>query len=94
MPYSKEQIGYQKNKASKEAAEFNVGGKLTIKDQVKNYFQDQLEATTEETALALNRAEISVQPRISELKNQGILCDSGRTKMGKWGTSITIWELI
>ena len=39
------------------------------------------------------KAEISVHPRLSELKNAGLIRDSGKTKQGKWGLQITIWEL-
>ena len=31
--------------------------------------------------------------RLSELKNSGLIRDSGKTKQGKWGLQITIWEL-
>ena len=31
--------------------------------------------------------------RVNELKNAGLIRDSGKTKQGKWGLQITIWEL-
>ena len=49
--------------------------------------------TVEDVSKMLNKAEISVQPRVSELKNDGLIEDSGKKSMGKWGTSITIWRL-
>jgi predicted HTH transcriptional regulator len=92
MPYSKNQIGYQKNQSSKEAASFNVKGKLTVREQVLNLFIEHKELTNESVSQLLNRPEISVRPRITELKNMGFLADSGKKTVGKWGTSITIWS--
>lgn len=94
MPYTDEKIGYQKNDASKEAASFNKNGKITIREQVLELFHQRKELTVEQVSKIMNRAEISVQPRISELKNAGLVADSGKKAMGKWGTSITIWKLV
>lgn len=94
MPYTDEKIGYQKNDASKEAASFNKNGKITIRAQVLELFHERKELTVEQVSKIMNRAEISVQPRISELKNAGLVADSGKKAMGKWGTSITIWKLV
>jgi len=94
VPYTDEKIGYQKNDASKEAASFNKNGKITIREQVLELFHQRKELTVEQVSKIMNRAEISVQPRISELKNAGLVADSGKKAMGKWGTSITIWKLV
>jgi predicted transcriptional regulator len=94
VPYTDEKIGYQKNDASKEAASFNKNGKITIRAQVLELFHERKELTVEQVSKIMNRAEISVQPRISELKNAGLVADSGKKAMGKWGTSITIWKLV
>ena len=91
MGYNEEGIGYQKTETSREAAEFNKTGKLTIRDEVRNLFQHNNMLTVEDVSRLLNRAEISVQPRISELKNEGFLKDSGARRQGKWGTNITVW---
>ena len=92
MPYNQSKIGYQQNRSSKQAADFNKSGKLTIRHQVLELFKEHGELTNEQVSELLNRPEISVQPRISELKNTGIIHDSGKKAMGKWGTSITIWS--
>lgn len=94
MPYTDEKIGYQKNDASKEAANFNKNGKITIREQVLELFRERKELTAEQVAQIMNRAEISVKPRITELKNSGLIADSGKKVIGKWGTSITIWRLV
>lgn len=93
MPYNQSKIGYQKNDASKEAASFNLKGKLTIRQQVFELFKEYKSLTVEDVSKILDRAEISVQPRVSELKNDGLIEDSGKKSMGKWGTSITVWRL-
>ena len=92
MPYNQSKIGYQQNRSSKQAANFNKDGKLTIRHQVLELFKEHGELTNEQVSQLLNRPEISVQPRISELKNTGIIHDSRKKAMGKWGTSITIWS--
>jgi len=94
MPYTDEGIGYQANEASKEAASFNRSGKLTIREQVAKLFDEYKSLTVEDVSRLLGRAEISVQPRVSELKNAGYIEASGTTRMGKWGTQITIWRKV
>ena len=91
MGYNEEGIGYQKTETSREAAEFNKTRKLTIRDEVRNLFQHNNMLTVEDVSRLLNRAEISVKPRITELKNEGFLEDSGARRRGKWGTNITVW---
>ena len=93
MPYNQERVGYQKNKQSQEAAQYNVKGKVTIREQVKIAFETFGDMTVEELCEVLQRDRVSVQPRITELKNVGVLEDSGTTKMGKYGTNITVWRI-
>ena len=92
--YNNDGIGYQTADTSREAAEFNAGGKVKLRDQVLQAFQQNKKMTTEQVSSFLGRPEISVQPRVSELKNDGKIKDSGERKIGKWGASIKIWELI
>lgn len=93
MPYNQQRVGYQKNKQSQEAAQFNAQGKLTIREQVKIAFETFGEMTVEELCKVLDRDRVSVQPRITELKNADVLEDSGMTRMGKYGTNITVWRI-
>tara|TARA_R110002020_G_C15805545_1_gene731592 strand:+ start:194 stop:499 length:306 start_codon:yes stop_codon:yes gene_type:complete len=92
MGYNEEGIGYQKTDTSKEAAQFNKEGKLTIRDQVKTLFKEGLKLTSEEVCHILSKDKVSVQPRLTELKNDGYLQDSGDRRLGKWGTNIIVWE--
>lgn len=94
MPYNSQKIGYAGgSKTSKNAAYNDLNGKITIRQQVFNLFKTHENLTTEEAAELCGKAEISVQPRLSELKNSGLIRNSGKTKQGKWGLQITIWEL-
>jgi len=92
MAYNEQGIGYQKSETSKDAANFNKKGKLTIREQVRSLFDHNNMLTVEDVSRLLNRAEISVKPRVTELKNEGFLEDSGLRRQGKWGTNITVWK--
>ena len=92
MGYTEEDIGYQLNSCSEEAANFNVKGKISIREEVRKLFNTGQSLTVEEVSLILNKAEISVKPRLSELRKEGFLMDSGERKLGKWGTNITVWK--
>tara|TARA_R110000787_G_scaffold17974_6_gene55535 strand:+ start:5250 stop:5549 length:300 start_codon:yes stop_codon:yes gene_type:complete len=94
MGYNKEGIGYQQTDTSRQGAEFNKQGKLSIRNQVKELFTNKVMLTVEEISKALSKPEISVQPRITELKNDGYLQDSGLRRMGKWGTNIIVWQIV
>ena len=93
MPYNNQRVGYQNNKQSQEAAQYNAVGKLTIREKVKIAYETFGDMTVEELCEILQRDRVSVQPRITELKNAGVLEDSGTTKMGKYGTNITVWRI-
>ena len=94
MGYNKEGIGYQQTDTSRQGAEFNKQGKLSIRNQVKELFTNKVMLTVEEISKALSKPEISDQPRITELKNDGYLQDSGLRRMGKWGTNIIVWQIV
>ena len=93
MGYNEDDIGFQDNDASELAAQFNAAGKVTLREQVKQLFIDNKRLTAEQVSNLLQRAEISVKPRITELKNEGVIQNSGERVVGKWGTSITVWEV-
>jgi hypothetical protein len=78
--YNKDGIGYQNNEASQDAANFNKNGKLTIRQQVLNLFDEHVKLTVEEVSSLLKLAEISVKPRVTELKNAGYIRNSGLRK--------------
>jgi len=94
MGYTEEGIGYQKTDTSKKAADFNKDGKLTLKEQVKFLFAKNVCLTAEDVSNALSKPDISIKPRLSELRNDGFLTDSGMRRKGKWGTNIIVWTRV
>ena len=91
--YTDEDIGYQSNEASQEAAHYNVDGRATLREQVLQLFRKNKRLTNEQVAAILGRPEISTQPRVSELKNDGKIKNSGEKVIGRWGAKITVWEI-
>ena len=79
MGYNEDDIGFQDNDASEAAAQFNASGKITLREQVRQKFCEHKSLTVEQVSKLMNRAEISVQPRVSELKNSGVIKDSGKS---------------
>ena len=92
--YSNNNIGYQDNQSSEDAARFNVSGKLTLREQVACLFDKHNRLTAEEVCKLLDKPEISVKPRLTELKKEGYIKNSGDKVIGKWGPSITVWEKV
>jgi hypothetical protein len=92
--YTKDGIGYQENDSSEEAAIFNTKGKVTLRQQVATLFDKHKSLTVEDVSRLMDRAEISVKPRVTELKKSGYIQDSGKRMLGKWGIKITVWEKV
>ena len=93
MPYTEEKIGYQKTDTSEAAARSNYKGRLTIRDRVLQLLQKVPQAlTTEDISMILNIPYGSVQPRLSELKNDGKIEDTGERGETKWGKSCIKWR--
>ena len=94
MGYTTEGIGYQSTDTSHKSANFNRRGKVSLRDQVRELFQTNDNLTVEDIALLLERAEISVQPRVSELKKEGFLVDSTERRKSRWGTNTIVWAKV
>lgn len=95
MGYTKEGVGYQGGDTSLQAAQSNVGKKLTLREQVKNVLCGTSKAlSTEQIAEMLGRPYVSVQPRLSELANDGLIRDSGKRGKTQWGKQCILWEAL
>lgn len=95
MGYTKEGVGYQGRDTSLQAAQSNVGKKITLREQVKNVLRGTSEAlSTEQIAEMLGRPYVSVQPRLSELANDGLIRDSGKRGKTQWGKQCILWEAL
>jgi len=88
MGYTSEGIGYQSTETSRQAInEYNL---LTVREKVllflRSVSKGNLSLTTEQISRALDIPYVSVQPRLSELKNENLVKiseDRGQTKYGK-----------
>jgi hypothetical protein len=93
MGYTKENIGYQNRDTSLAAAKAGTGKKVSLREQVyKLLLRSVIPLSTEQIAERLMRPYVSVQPRISELSNDGRVKDSGKRGKTQWGKSCILWE--
>ena len=93
MPYTQDGIGYQKTDTSKAAARSNYPGKLTARDRVLQLLQKMpLSMSSHEIAEVLNLPEVTVRPRLSELKNDNKIIDSGERGETPWGKKCIKWR--
>ena len=85
MGYTKEGIGYQSTETSHQA--INAEHLLTVRAKVLRFLRMVPQSmTTEQISEALEIPYVSVQPRLSELKNDNLVRiseDRGQTKYGK-----------
>ena len=93
MPYTQDGIGYQKTDTSRAAARSNYPGKLTARDRVLQLLQKMpLSMSSHEIAEGLNLPEVTVRPRLSELKNDNKIVDSGERGETPWGKKCIKWR--
>ena len=93
--YTATGIGYQKTDTSYQAATENKKLKLSLRQQVLQYFIDnpKLSVQAGTIAFTLDRDLCQIQPRITELVNLGKLEDSGHRGKTKYGKSCILWRL-
>ena len=93
--YTTDGIGYQKTDTSYQAATENKKLKLSLRQQVLQYFIDnpKLSVQAGTIAFTLDRDLCQIQPRITELVNLGKLEDSGHRGKTKYGKSCILWRL-
>lgn len=94
MGYTEKGIGYQHRDTSLAAAEDSEDKKLTLREQV---YQLLLKTTqplsAEQIASMLERPDVSVKPRLSELSNESRVEDSGKRGKTQWGKSCILWQV-
>lgn len=94
MPYSQpDGTGYQRTDTSAGAAR-NIAPKAPdIRYAVLKFLRTNPDGyTSEEIAAELDLPYRSVQPRLSELKNECLVCDSGERRMSEYNRPIIVWE--
>jgi predicted HTH transcriptional regulator len=95
MPYTQDGIGYQKTDTSRAAARSNYPGKLTARDRVLQLLQKvPLSMSSHEIADVLRIPEVTVRPRLSELKNDNKIVDSGERGETPWGKKCIKWRSV
>jgi len=93
MPYTQEGVGYQKTDTSRAAARSNYPGKLSARDRVLQLLQKMpLSLTSHEIADVLQIPEVTVRPRLSELRNDDKIVDSGQRGETPWGKKCIKWR--
>lgn len=85
--------GYQKTDTSKQAADqIEKSSAKTLRNQVEKLLREQPNGlSTEQIAQQLNREYVSVQPRTSELRNTGIIFDSGSRILNRFNKKVIVW---
>ena len=92
-PYT---AGYQKTDTSKQAAEdIEKSSAKTLRQQVDNLLKLKPNGlSTEEISKQLNKEYVSIQPRTSELRNTGIIFDSGFRVLNRFKKRVIVWQHI
>ena len=92
--YTSDGIGFQKQDTSYKAATQHKNNKLTLRQEVLQYFKNNptLCVSSGTVALALYKDACQIQPRLTELANQGLIKDSGVRGQTKYGRSCILWR--
>lgn len=86
-------VGYQRTDTSREAAETVAPRQMTIQGAVLAALRIHRNLTADEIAHHINRPYGSVRPRLSELREAGIVTDSGERREGRYGVNMVAWRL-
>jgi predicted ArsR family transcriptional regulator len=89
-----ESAGYRDQTTSRENAERieETGRAATLRAKVLAFFENGGEATADEVADILNQPYRAVQPRLSELRNKGLIEPTGERRMGSGGGTAHVWR--
>ena len=92
--YTSDGIGYQKQDTSYKAATKNKKKKLTLRQEVLQFFSQKQDHIYSATMIAerLGYDMCQIQPRISELSNQGLIVDSGFRGKTKYNRPCVMWR--
>lgn len=92
MPYRDDGIGFQTTDTSEKAADGAARRVKTLRVRVLELLRGHPGGLdTEQISRILRVPYCSVQPRTSELRNEGLIFDSGRRNDGPWGKPIIVW---
>jgi|TARA_R110000824_G_scaffold36834_2_gene113916 predicted transcriptional regulator len=93
MSYTSNGIGYQSTETSRLA--INTDHLLNVREKVLHFLRTvRVSLTTEQISAALEIPYPSVQPRLSELKNDNLVKVSGDRGETKYGKSCVKWVAV
>jgi biotin operon repressor len=94
MPYTHDGVGYQRTDTSRDAADGIAPRARAIRKAVLDYLTiAPRPRSTEEIAAAVGVIYASVQPRLSELRNDGLVIDSGARGTSRYGKKCILWQI-
>lgn len=92
MPYTDTGTGYRQNDTSHAAAVAIDASTATIRTTVLRYMRGcTTPVSADDVAEALNLDGCRVKPRMTELKNDGRIVDSGHRGQTRYGRSCILW---
>jgi predicted transcriptional regulator len=92
MPYNSEGVGYRDTDTSSAAAEDITPKAPKIRAAVLECLRaSPVPLSTEDIAQRIGVIYASVQPRLSELRNDCLVLDSGRRGTTQYGKSCILW---
>jgi DNA-binding IclR family transcriptional regulator len=93
MPYRADGTGYRHTDTSHAAAVDMAGKVITLRAQVLEVLRRHPDGLdSEQIAQLLGREYGSIQPRTAELRNDGLIVDSGRRHESRFGKRIIVWR--
>lgn len=87
-------LPYQRHSATSRDAAESVTTAEKDRDRVLKYIRIAYGATDEQIATALCMNPSTARPRRVELVRQGLIVDSGRTRLTASGRAATVWEAV
>ena len=95
MPYNDTGVGYRNTDTSSAAAEEITPKAPKIRASVLECLRaSDVPLSTEEIAQRIGVIYASVQPRLSELRNDALVVDSGERGVTQYGKSCILWEAV
>jgi hypothetical protein len=90
-----EHPGFKKTDTSEDAADKMVSKAATMRGQCLEMVNDSQEkgVASDEAALSLGFIVVSTRPRFSELKEMGLIVDSGKRRLSAYGAKQIVWVL-
>lgn len=93
MPYTAQGTGFRPTDTSLDAALSIEPRAPNLRAEVLGWLEQQIRpASTEDIAAALDRPYGSIQPRLSELRDLGLVEDSGSRGLTKYGKTCILWR--